>query len=136
MKKSLRTTFNQSLLHFWLLILRVSVSGFMLTHGIPKLLKVLDGEMQFGDPYGLGAEVSLTLAAFAEGICSIFVILGLGTRLAVIPLAFTMATAAFVAHGADPFGRKELALLYLLIYITLLILGSGKYSVDQVISKK
>lgn len=95
----------------------------------------MNGNMQFGDPYGLGAEVSLVLAAFAEGICSILVILGLGTRLAVIPLIFTMVTVVFVVHGNDPFGRQELPLLYLLVYITLLITGAGKYSIDQIIKK-
>lgn len=135
MKKIFSTSFKPSLLHFWLLLLRVGVSGFMLTHGFPKLLKVMNGNMQFGDPYGLGAEVSLVLAAFAEGICSILVILGLGTRLAVIPLIFTMVTVVFVVHGNDPFGRQELPLLYLLVYITLLITGAGKYSIDQIIKK-
>lgn len=135
MKKIFSTSFKPSLLQFWLLLLRVSVSGFMLTHGFPKLLKVVNGDLQFGDPYGIGAEISLFLAAFAEGICSIFVLLGLGTRLAVIPLIFTMVTIVFVVHINDPFGRQELPLLYLLIYITLLITGAGKYSIDQVIKK-
>lgn len=108
----------------------------MLIHGYSKFQNLLAGEMQFADPLGLGPEVSLVLAVFAEFFCSILIILGLGTRLAVIPSIVTMAVAAFIVHGADPFGRKELALLYMVAYIVLLFSGSGKISVDRLIAKK
>ena len=60
--------------------------------------------------------------------------IGLGTRLATIPLMITMLVAAFIGHGADPFGRKETALLYLMIYLTIFVIGSRKYSIDYLIS--
>jgi len=47
-----------------------------------------------------------------------------------------MSVAAFHAHANDPFGTKEKPLLFLLLYIVLLVFGSGKYSVDRMISKK
>jgi putative oxidoreductase len=47
-----------------------------------------------------------------------------------------MAVAAFIAHGDDPFSRKELALFYMVVYVVLLLTGSGKYSADSLISKK
>ncbi|WP_319591801.1 DoxX family protein [uncultured Draconibacterium sp.] len=136
MKKLFQTKLNDTGVDLSLLLLRLATGGFMLTHGIPKLQRLLAGEMQFGDPLGLGPEVSLVLAVFAEVVCSILIVLGLGTRLAVIPSIVTMAVAAFIAHGADPFGRKELALLYLVGYIVLLLSGSGKFSVDRLISRK
>lgn len=109
----------------------------MFTHGFPKFYKLMaGGEVQFRDVLGMGPAVSLSLAVFAEVICSTFVLVGLGTRLATIPLIITMLTAAFVAHADDPFGKKELPLLYLFIYITVLILGSGKYSIDFLLSVK
>lgn len=118
-----------------LLVTRLMTAGFMLTHGIPKLNKLMaGGEIKFGDPLGLGPEVSLFLAVFAEFFCSLCIGLGLGTRLAAIPLVITMAVAAFIAHGDDPFQRKELALLYLTMYIILIFSGSGKFSVDYFIS--
>ena len=129
--KLFSTAINLSLVHIWLLIFRVGVAGFMLTHGYPKLIKVLNGDMQFGDPFGIGAEISLILAAFAEAICSFLIIIGLGTRLATIPVIITMATAAFIVHATDPLSRQELPIIYLLAFITILITGPGKYSVDQ-----
>lgn len=108
----------------------------MLTHGIPKLQRILSGEMKFGDPLGLGPEVSLVLAVFAEFFCSVFILLGLGTRLATIPLIVTMGVAAFIVHGDDPFNRKEMALLYLVAFLVLLLSGGGNYSLDRLIHRK
>jgi len=104
----------------------------MLTHGLPKLAKLLPGqEISFPDPLGISPLFSLILAVFAEVVCSLLIILGLGTRLAALPLAITMAVAGFMVHAADPFQRKELALMYLLAYISLMVTGSGKFSVDR-----
>jgi putative oxidoreductase len=130
------TTLHTGLTHISLLLLRLASGGFMLTHGAPKLQRILSGNMKFGDPLGLGSEVSLVLVVFAEFFCAILIMLGLGTRLATVPLIFTMAVAAFIAHGDDPFNRKELALFYIVVYVVLLLLGSGKYSLDRLISRK
>jgi putative oxidoreductase len=137
MKNLFTTKINLKSLDFILLLVRIAVAAFMLTHGFPKLIKLLAGdEIRFADPFGFGMTFSLVLAVFAEFICSILIGLGIGTRLATIPLIITMSVAAFVAHGADPFGKKELALLYLVIYLFLLFAGSGKFSIDYLISRK
>jgi putative oxidoreductase len=47
-----------------------------------------------------------------------------------------MFVAAFITHIADPFAKKEVAILYLLFYIALLITGSGKYSIDFFLTRK
>ena len=64
-------------------------------------------------------------------MCSIFLILGLWTRLALMPLIITMLVAVFIVHGADPFAKKELGLMYLIGYISIFIAGAGKYSIDR-----
>lgn len=114
-----------------LLILRVVMGAAMITHGWPKFQKVLAGNFQFGDPVGIGPEASLILAVFAELICSILLIIGAATRFATIPLIVTMAVAFFVVHGADDFGTKEKALLYLAGFVALFLTGPGKYGVDK-----
>ena len=137
MKKFLfQTKINASVIQLALLLIRLSSGGFMLTHGYPKLERLLDGNFRFGDPLGLGPEVSLFLTVFAEVLCAVLIMLGLGTRLAVIPLIIAMSVAAFVSHGADPFARKELALFYLVSYVILLLTGSGKISVDYLLGRK
>ncbi|MBW3544492.1 MAG: DoxX family protein [Bacteroidetes bacterium] len=137
MNKIFSTAYNRSLADLWLLLLRLGVGGFMLTHGFPKLQKLLEGgEIQFMDFMGLGTTASLALVVFAEAFCSVLLILGLSTRLASLVLAITMGVAAFMAHGADPFAKKEMALLYLLIYLTLLVFGPGKYALDSLLAGK
>lgn len=137
MRRFFSTSFSEFYANLCLLLVRVGVGSFMLTHGIPKLSRLTSGEeIKFADPFGLGPAVSLALTVFAEVICSILIILGLGTRLASLPLIVTMLVAALHAHAKDPFGTKEKPLLFLLIFIVLLVFGSGKYSVDQGLSKR
>jgi putative oxidoreductase len=137
LKRLIQTGTHEGLLDLVVLIIRVAVAAFMLTHGVPKLNRLFaGGEIQFADPIGAGPVFSLILVVFAEFLCSIFIGIGLGTRLATIPLIITMAVAAFITHGSDPFGRKEIALLYLLFYIVLLVTGSRKYSLDYLLFRK
>lgn len=120
-----------------LLILRLVTGCFMMTHGLPKLAKLTGSEtIEFADPFGVGPATSLGLTVFAEVVCSFLIILGLFTRLAVVPLAVTMAVAFFYIHMADPFGAKEMAGLYLTVYVFLGIAGSGRFSIDHLIWKR
>jgi len=137
MKRLLQTGTNENYLDLLSLVLRVSIAAFMLTHGLGKLNLLFSGnEIQFPDPMGLSPVISLGLAVFAEVVCSILIGLGLATRLASIPLIITMLVASFMIHGADPFAKKEFALLYLLIYLAVFVVGSRKFSIDYFLQKK
>jgi putative oxidoreductase len=103
----------------------------MLTHGLPKLGRLLDGNMKFADPLGIGSGTSLVFAVLTEAGASILLIIGLASRFSAATLAFTMGVAAFIQHADDDFGRKEKAFLYLVIYVILTITGPGKYSLDD-----
>lgn len=119
-----------------LLILRIGGGGMMLTHGWGKLNMLMSGADQFPDPLGVGPQLSLILAVFAEFLCSILLILGAGTRLVAMPLLFTMFMAAFIIHGDDPFQKQELALLYGTIYLALILNGAGRFSLDHAVGSK
>jgi len=137
MKNTYATILNLEKTDFGLLLFRLAISGLMLTHGIPKLITFFTSdEIQFADPIGLGMVFSLGFAVFAEFICSILVILGLGTRLAVLPLIATMAVAALIVHWTDGFGRQELPLLYMSGYLLLYFSGAGRYSLDYFLLNK
>lgn len=118
--------------NFGIFVLRVSVGSLMLLgHGLPKLMDYHDNYDSFPDPLGIGNNISFFFTVFAEVVCSGALILGLFTRLAVIPLIATMLIAILVIHVDDPWPKKEFAIMYLLPYITLYFTGSGEYSMDK-----
>lgn len=121
-----------------MLIQRVIFGFFMLFgHGWGKLIGFSDRMDSFPDPLGVGSPVSLALAVFAETLCAFLVGIGLLTRAALVPLIITMLVAAFIIHGGDPlFGggaSKEMALLFLAGYVSILVAGPGKFSVDRLL---
>jgi len=114
------------------LILRIGFGGFMLSHGIPKLMKLIaGGPIEFPDPLGVGATISLILTVFAEVICAALILVGYKTKWAAIPLVIAMLVAAFIVHGSDPLGKKEFALIYAVGFLCIGMLGAGKYSLDR-----
>jgi len=114
-----------------LLFLRVSSAVLMLTHGFPKFEKLIAGNFEFGDPFGIGAAPSLFLAVLGEFVFPILVILGFKTRWATVPTIITMLVAALIVHGSDPFSVKEKAILFLVAFTSILLLGPGRYSLDK-----
>ena len=137
-----------------LLILRLGIGGYMLTHGWGKLQMALAGGFdKFGDPIGLGSALSLVLMTSAEFFCALAVMLGLATRIAAAPVVFGMGVAAFVVHGADPwtigegarlfmagaaksFASREPALLYLIPFLALIFTGAGRFSLDALVRSR
>ncbi len=119
-----------------LLILRVVPGLMMLAHGWQKLAGFSQMSGQFPDPLGAGSAASLALVVFAEFFCSLAVILGIATRVVVIPIGITMLVAAFVIHGDDPWAKKEFALLYATVFLPLMFIGAGRYSLDAIVCKE
>lgn len=137
MRSIFNTNYNHRNLDLILLVLRIGIALLMLSHGIPKLTILLNGEYtQFPDPMHIGAAASLVLAVFAEVGCSLLLLLGLATRLAVIPLIITMLMAVFVILGDAGLKEKELGLHFLLVYLLLLVAGAGRYSLDALINTR
>jgi putative oxidoreductase len=137
-----------------LLVLRLGLGGYLVTHGWGKLQMLLAGNFaQFGDPIGLGATPSLVLVMFAEFVCALLVVIGLATRFAAVPVVIAMGVAAFVAHGSDPWtmeqgarlfmegkaqfwGSKQPALMFLFAFLALIFTGAGRLSVDGLLRSR
>ncbi len=118
-----------------LLALRLACS-LMLLHGWSKFTDFSEGSKDWPDPFHVGATVSYALTVFAELFCSVFVVLGLFTRFALIPLIICLFVIVFEIHGGDPLEDREHGLLFLLAYLSLLFTGPGKFSLDSLIEKK
>ena len=108
----------------------------LLGHGLGKLQAYGEKADSFPDPLGVGSPVSMALAIFAEVVCSLLVVLGLTTRAALLPLIMTMLAAFLIVHGGDPWAKKELAFVYLTGFTSLLFLGPGRFSFDNLITKR
>lgn len=120
-----------------LFILRFVPAAFMLfSHGLGKLQGFSQMKESFPDPLGIGSQLSLAATVGAEFACAALVAVGFFSRLATLPLAFTMFIAAFIVHADDPFGKKEFALLYMSVFLAGYFLGPGKWSLDYLIRKK
>ena len=125
---------NETIPSMGLLVLRLGTGGLLLYgHGLGKFMTFSKSAASFADPIGLGPVTSFALVVLAEFFCSIAIMLGLATRLAAIPIVIFALVAVFVQHAADPFGKKELALLYMVPALTLMATGAGRFSLDHLI---
>ncbi len=119
---------------WFLLGLRLLFGILLLMHGWQKWMAFDALENAFPDPLGVGSRTSLGLAIFAELICSLGFITGTLYRLALIPMIFTMGMAFFVIHAQDPFAVKELAFVYLVVFILMYATGPGRFAFDRMIA--
>ncbi|MBU6409906.1 MAG: DoxX family protein [Verrucomicrobia bacterium] len=110
----------------------------MLNHGLDKWRHFGAMSQNFFDPFHIGAAASLGLVVFAEVGAAAMLAAGLLGRLAAFILAFDMGTAFFLFHKRALGGPMsgELAFIYLGGFVTLLLAGPGKVSLDKIIFGK
>ena len=119
-----------------LLILRVTIGGLMLFHGVAKLSNlngVRNMLMQAGLPELLAYGVYVT-----ELIAPLLILIGFRVRLATVAFFFGMLTALSLAHSNDIFSISksggleiELVLLFAFGAVALFFTGAGKYAVSS-----
>lgn len=120
-----------------LLLLRLAAGGLIaVTHGWAKVTDFAQLKDTFPDPLGMGSSLWLSSTAAVEVGCGALVVLGLATRIAALPLAFTTGVAAFAIQRDAPFAEKELPLLYLAAYLALLLNGAGIFSLDARLARR
>jgi putative oxidoreductase len=133
-----------------LLVSRLALGAVILPHGMQKALGSFGG---YGFEGTLGAFTSMgmpmilgILVILAEFVGSIGVILGAGTRFMAFSIFLTLGGAMFLGghvnngffmnwFGAQAGEGMEYFILVLGLALSLIISGSGKFSVDNLISK-
>lgn len=147
MKKLLSTTIEPIHLSLGLLLIRIIIVVVMAFYGYEKLMHF--SEMAASDFWakeisflGLTGKVPLALTVFAEFFCSLLLLIGLFTRLALIPLLICMGYIIIVVaqfsiiDNGDNGIQVNTAFVYFMIYLALFLTGPGKYSIDAQLSKK
>ncbi|MEO8823838.1 MAG: DoxX family protein [Ginsengibacter sp.] len=135
MSKFLSTKYSNAGFNFGMLVLRVVLGILLISHGYSKLLMFNTLRYKFMSFLHMGPTISLSLVIFAEFFCSIFLILGLFTRFAIIPIIIAMGVVVFLATHGEILGRGERGAMYLAVSIAILFCGPGKISVDGLIAK-
>jgi putative oxidoreductase len=141
--------------------LALRLSGLLMAfgHGWGKVVTLatgggapfIEGVEAIGFPWPLAFAWAAALAECAGGL---LVALGLGTRIAAGLAGFTMLVAGFLVHHAhehllvtlgllqvdektrQSWGNPEMALLYLLLFVGVALVGPGRYSLDARIARR
>lgn len=136
MKKLFSTGTSDNAIAFAAFTLRVGAGSLiMINHGLDKIMHFAQKAHKFADPFNIGSTTSLSLVVFAEFFCAAFIILGLFTRLACVPLVIAMSVALFWAHKGQFFDSGANAALFLICFLSILFIGPGKVSLDRLIVK-
>ena len=116
------------------LVLRL-FSAFLMYYGWDKFTNFEEKSSYWHDPFHIGRAASLSLTIFAELICPVFVILGLFTRIALVPVLINMAVAILIGHTGQPFMEREHAFSFFMPFVAIFLIGPGRYSLDALRNK-
>ncbi|MNG69908.1 hypothetical protein D3C79_282810 [compost metagenome] len=113
-----------------LFFLRLTGSLLLLhVHGLPKVFNFSEELTRIEDPFGLGPYMSLLPAILAEVVCPVFIILGVGTRIACLPIIGVLLVAMLFVHPGWSIAEGQFGWLLLIIFTTLAITGPGKWRI-------
>jgi putative oxidoreductase len=127
---------DSALTSLGLLMLRLWLGlAMFFNHGLAKLTHFSDMAPKFPDPMGIGQTPGLALVTFAETAGALLLAFGLLTRFAALTLVIDLGVAFLMVHKAVS-GAGELAFIYSAGYVTLLIAGGGRFSVDKMLFGK
>ena len=117
-----------------ILILRITLGGLMLFHGIAKIIYGIDGIQGMLTAKGLPGFIAYGVYV-GEIIVPLLLIIGFRTRIAALIFAFNMLVAMLLAHAGDILTLSkhggwavELIALFLFGALALFFTGAGKYA--------
>jgi putative oxidoreductase len=119
---------------------RITVGSVFIGTGWGKLNNIGQTVEYFASLHIPAAAFQARLAAGTEFFGGILVLLGLGTRLASLPLAFTMVVAILTAKRAELDGIRTLLGFeewsYIVFFVWIALAGPGPLSLDALIARR
>jgi len=135
MKRLLSTACSETSFNIAVLIIRATFGLLLLiNHGIDKLKHFAEKQSSFPDPLHIGHMPTLMLVLFAEVFCTVFIVLGLFTRIMAIPVVINFAVIVFLV-GKSYDVHHESGILFFAAFLSVLLMGPGKYSIDGAMGK-
>jgi putative oxidoreductase len=135
--KSMQSNLGNNSIHFALLLFRVAVAAELLVaHGLKKIGVGVNIAEIVPNPLGLPEALNQAFAVGANIGMPLFIILGLFTRIAALPILAITLTGYFVVHFNDPILVKDIPFMYSVSFLFIAITGAGKYSLDNYFSSK
>lgn len=126
------------------LFMRLFVGVMFMQFGIRHLVAFEQLRHTFPSMFGLHSETCLIIMIVIEVVCSLFIMVGFLTRIAVVPPALSMMAAEYyILHNLLPnvsvYGLSDtqpgyLPIMFIGIYLYILLAGPGKISLDYFIS--
>ncbi|MFD1602564.1 DoxX family protein [Flavobacterium artemisiae] len=127
LSSDLGNSFNNAAILVFRILLAVELFR---VHGMKKF-RVENGQKEHvPNPLHLPEKLNGLVATFSDTVVPFFIILGLGTRLAVLPTIGVTAVGYFVVHRKDSLEVRDVPYMYTLSLLLILALGAGKYSLD------
>lgn len=143
-RRLLSFNFFDSKFDIALLVLRIGMGiNLFLRHGVEKI-QGFSIPAHFSNDIGIGETPTFLIAFFADAICSLLLVIGIGTRWIAIYYFCLISVAWGVRHhfmywdlpGKHLSGdHGELIICYLLFMILLFCTGAGKYSIDALLKR-
>jgi putative oxidoreductase len=125
-----RFNLNAVAVHVTLLAFRAAVSVELITvHGLKKIGIGLAQPEQVPNPVGLPVWLNEGIGISANLIFPLFVMAGLLTRLAALPILAVTVTGFFYHLHSDPLVR-DTPYMYSVCFLMILVAGPGRYSLD------
>jgi putative oxidoreductase len=127
LNSDLGTSFNNIAFLIFRVLLAIELFR---VHGMKKF-RVENGQKEHvPNPLHLPEKLNGLVATFSDTVVPFFIMLGLGTRLAILPTISVTAVGYFVVHQKDSLEVRDIPYMYTLSLLLILALGAGKYSLD------
>jgi len=102
-------------------------------HGLKKFRGNNGKPEMVPNPLGLPQALNNLVATFSDTVVPALVILGIGTRLAILPTIGVTSIGYFVVHRDDPIAIRDVPYTYTVCFLFLLFMGPGSISADHYI---
>jgi putative oxidoreductase len=131
----LSSDLRKPIYNFAILFFRIAIaSQLIIVQGLKKIGVGVAAAEVVPNPLGLPEAFNDFIAITANTYLPFLVIIGFCTRLAALPALCVTLTGYFVVHANDPLSVSDVPYMYSVSLLLIIMLGGGKYSVDNYIS--